>query len=392
MPTSPPTLTAAPASPDRADRATFAARAVALDDFTKNVQIPELQIAINTTYNNAVEAAGSAAAAGAILWISGTTYAVGDARISPTNFQTYRRKTVGGGTTDPNLDGTNWALVNTSTPSISRSARTSNAALAAEDRGSLIDITSGTFSQTFDLAATLGSGWYCYIRNSGTGDITLDPNGAELIDGLASFVMYPGEARLVMCDGAAFRSIVLASFYRTFTTSGTFTKPPGYGRFGGMLFGAGAGGNNSTQGGGGGAGFPFEFTAAQIGTTQAVTIGAGGAVLANGGNSTFVLTAYGGKTSGTGGYAYSETLLYSASSIPGAYTDSGMFAGGIGATSSNHGSSIYGGGGGGGSVTSGASIYAGAGGVGAGAGTAPAGGGGSTGAGARGELRIWGIM
>ncbi|MEX5689674.1 hypothetical protein, partial [Pseudomonas silesiensis] len=80
---------------------------MALDDFTKNVQIPELQIAINTTYNNAVEAAGSAAAAGAILWISGTTYAVGDARISPTNFQTYRRKTVGGGTTDPNLDGTN---------------------------------------------------------------------------------------------------------------------------------------------------------------------------------------------------------------------------------------------------------------------------------------------
>ena len=60
MPTSPTTLTAAPTSPDRADRATFAARAVALDDWTKNTQIPELQAAINNAYANTVEAYNSA--------------------------------------------------------------------------------------------------------------------------------------------------------------------------------------------------------------------------------------------------------------------------------------------------------------------------------------------
>ena len=63
MPTSPPTLTAAPLSPDRADRATFSARAVALDDYTKNVQILELQASLNNVYANSVEAATAAATA-----------------------------------------------------------------------------------------------------------------------------------------------------------------------------------------------------------------------------------------------------------------------------------------------------------------------------------------
>ena len=59
-----------------------------------------------------------------------------------------------------------WATVSSS--SVVRSARTSNTILAAADLSNLIDITSGTFSQTFTAAATLGSGWFCYIRNSGT--------------------------------------------------------------------------------------------------------------------------------------------------------------------------------------------------------------------------------
>ena len=93
---------------------------------------------------------------------------------------------------------------------IIRVTRTSNTAISSTNKGNLIDITSGTFTQTFNSAASLSNGWFCYVRNSGTGDITLDPNSSELIDGLTSYVMYPGEVRLVQCDGVALRTILVA--------------------------------------------------------------------------------------------------------------------------------------------------------------------------------------
>lgn len=97
-----------------------------------------------------------------------------------------------------------------STPSITRSARTSNTALGTADKGTLIDITSGTFTQTFDAAATLGDGWWCYLRNSGTGVVTLDPDAAETIEGVATKALDPGQTVIVQCDGVALRTVALA--------------------------------------------------------------------------------------------------------------------------------------------------------------------------------------
>lgn len=165
---------------------------------------------------------------------------------------------------------TNGAVATWESLSIVRSARTANTILAVADNMTLVDITSGSFTQTFTAAATLGSGWWLYIRNSGTGEVTLNPDGSELIDGLSSFIMYPGECRLVQCDGAALRSIVITPFYLSITATGagTFTTPPGYKTFriqglGGGSGGAGGGGggsgrsNNATDpGGGGGSGGP----------------------------------------------------------------------------------------------------------------------------------------
>jgi len=91
-----------------------------------------------------------------------------------------------------------------------RSARTSNTIIGDADRSTLIDITSGTFTQTFVAVATLGAGWWCYIRNSGTGDITLDPNLSETIDGATTSLLSPGMVIIVQCDGSALRSVVLA--------------------------------------------------------------------------------------------------------------------------------------------------------------------------------------
>lgn len=87
------------------------------------------------------------------------------------------------------------------------SARTSNTILGSADVQNLIDVTSGTFTQTFTAAATLGNGWTVSYKDSGTGIITLDPNGAELIDGRTTITAYTGESFVIVCTGAAFRTV-----------------------------------------------------------------------------------------------------------------------------------------------------------------------------------------
>lgn len=93
---------------------------------------------------------------------------------------------------------------------IIRSSRTSNVSLGASDNASLIDVTSGTFTQTLSAVADLGSGWYVFYRNSGSGVVTIDPGGAETIDGAATKVLYPLQTVIIQCDGTALRTIALS--------------------------------------------------------------------------------------------------------------------------------------------------------------------------------------
>ena len=128
-PTKPDAITAVPTPvPLRTDRANFAARGDAMMGW-----FPTGIAGVNTTltyFGNAVNfveqeaneaeasataaaasnvaaganAAAAAASAGATVWVTGTTYAAGVVRYSPTNFQTYR-DTVGGlSNTDPASD------------------------------------------------------------------------------------------------------------------------------------------------------------------------------------------------------------------------------------------------------------------------------------------------
>lgn len=291
-----------------------------------------------------------------------------------------------------------------------RFARTSNTVLTSGNAASLIDITSGTFTQTFDACAALGNGWWCYIRNNGTGDITLDPAGSETIDGLSSFVMYPGEVRLVMCDGTTLQSVVVNAFSKTFTANGTFTKPPGYAQFSGLLWGGGGGGSTSV-GGGGGACVPFTLPSSAVSASTAVTVATASATGGQGGDSSFAgVTAYGGAngTSSTFGGGGGGAFSAGSGQIGGAPSSSGFnggngsgstgvvgvssaYGGGGGGRSSAGGQSLYGGGGGGSSA--GTSVFGGSGGASGAAGSAPAGGGGTgSTTGARGELRIWGVI
>ena len=86
----------------------------------------------------------------------------------------------------------------------------------------------GTWALTLDDSASLMSGWWVEVLNAGTGAITLQCTAGQLVDGLSSYVIYPGEHRRIICDGAAFSSNIIKPMSATFTTSGTMTKPPGY--------------------------------------------------------------------------------------------------------------------------------------------------------------------
>lgn len=122
------------------------------------------------------------------------------------------------GLTLPTTDGSSGQTITTNgsgvlsfstiSANISYSARTSNTILAAGDKSTLVDVTSGTFSQTLTAAATLGAGWYTYLRNSGTGVVTIDPNGSETINGATTLAIYQGVTALIVCDGSNFFAAV----------------------------------------------------------------------------------------------------------------------------------------------------------------------------------------
>jgi len=227
-------------------------------------------------------------------------------------------------------------------PGIDRIPKSSAYTLVGADKGALIACT-GSWTLSASAAATLGSGFWCYVQNAGTGDILLDPNSTETIDGIASFVLYPGAARLVLCDGSALYSIPLVGGTKTFTTTGSYTWAPGVQQWDADLIAGGAGGGGGARaatrynGGGGGAGERWKTSIAlsevTVGASVTCTVGAkgvGGAA-ATADN----LPPSAGATSGTSGGASSIGALRSVAG--GTHNNAG-------ATASAHGQGPRGGG------------------------------------------------
>jgi hypothetical protein len=86
------------------------------------------------------------------------------------------------------------------------SARTGAYTLVAADRGALQTCTN-TFTLGVTAAATLGAGWYCLVRNTGTGTVTIDPNASEQVDGATTRALASGESCVLVCTGTAFFTV-----------------------------------------------------------------------------------------------------------------------------------------------------------------------------------------
>jgi len=130
--------------------------------------------------------------------------------------------------------------------SVSSSPRT----VAAADRAATL-VWTGAGGATFNLtaAATLGNNFFVLLRNAGGGDITVDPNASETIDGSSTLSMQPGESAILVTDGTKwysvglgrqavfafdFTSINLASAPATYTLSGAELNRVAY-KFTGLL-------------------------------------------------------------------------------------------------------------------------------------------------------------
>ena len=82
--------------------------------------------------------------------------------------------------------------------------------LGTSDRAKFINWTGSTNVISFATAVNLGADWFCYVRNSGASNITLDPYSAETINGASTLVVAPGNSCLVICDGTGFYTVGLS--------------------------------------------------------------------------------------------------------------------------------------------------------------------------------------
>lgn len=108
-----------------------------------------------------------------------------------------------GSTGAAGANGTNGVL------NLTIASRSSNTILGTGDDGKTI-VATASFTQTLTAAATLASGWAVVIKNASTGDLTIDPNGSETIDGRTTLVLRPQEAVIIECDGSNFK--ILAKY------------------------------------------------------------------------------------------------------------------------------------------------------------------------------------
>lgn len=215
-------------------------------------------------------------------------------------------------------DGTNYSAL------IFRSGSTGTGNAVLANSPTLVTPVLGAATATTMTLTTALS-----VANGGTGATTLTANNVLLGNGTsAPQVVAPGSSGNVLTSNgttwvsqAASASGGKAADQQVFTSSGTWTKPSGFGAKAYVLiqaWGAGGGGArhstaNNAGGGGGGGYKEFWLLLSSLGATETVTIGAGGAGRTStngngtaGGNTTFGswVTAYGGGGGGSSGNTY----------------------------------------------------------------------------------------
>jgi len=94
--------------------------------------------------------------------------------------------------------------LNTAAPVVSQAI---NYTILTTDRASFQVWTGGVGTFTLPASATAGNNFYFSVNNQGTGNLTLVPNGADLINGLASLTLIPGNSATVVSSGTGWFTV-----------------------------------------------------------------------------------------------------------------------------------------------------------------------------------------
>jgi hypothetical protein len=98
--------------------------------------------------------------------------------------------------------------------------------VVAGDLGKVINLTANTFTVSLTSAATLGAGFYCYLWNTGSGNVTIDPAGSETIDNLDTLILRHNQGAHIVSDGTNWK-LISAKRFSLYAESlaGGFTRP-----------------------------------------------------------------------------------------------------------------------------------------------------------------------
>lgn len=91
------------------------------------------------------------------------------------------------------------------------SDKSTNYTVTAQDLGTVIRFTGTTATLTLPTAASVGDGFSFEIKNDGSGAVTIDPAGSELINGALTLVLNAGSSGFVRCSGTAWHAVGFAT-------------------------------------------------------------------------------------------------------------------------------------------------------------------------------------
>ena len=99
------------------------------------------------------------------------------------------------------------AIATTLNQSAPVSTFNTNYTTGVSDRAKALIWTGGSGTLSVTAAPTLGNDWFVQVRNNGTGDLTIDPNSSESINGASTLVLSPGDSCIIVTDGVQFWTI-----------------------------------------------------------------------------------------------------------------------------------------------------------------------------------------